>query len=58
MLGIVTQAFSPDAAFGGFVGVLIQGIKRASFSNEAGLGSAAIAHAAAKTNEPVCARVW
>ena len=38
---------------GGFIGVLIQGVKRASFSNEAGLGSAAIAHAAAKTDEPV-----
>ena len=50
---IVTQAISPDAAFGGFMGVMIQGIKRASFSNEAGIGSAAIAHAAAKTKEPV-----
>lgn len=54
MLGdIVLQAFSPEAAFGGFLGVLIQGMKRAAFSNEAGLGSAAIAHAAAKTREPV-----
>jgi AGCS family alanine or glycine:cation symporter len=50
---IVRQAFSPDAAFGGFLGVLVQGMKRAAFSNEAGLGSAAIAHAAAKTKEPV-----
>ena len=51
---IFKQAFSPDAAFaGGFIGILIQGVKRASFSNESGLGSAAIAHAAAKTNEPV-----
>ena len=40
---IFEQAFSPDAAFGGFLGVLIIGIKRAVFSNEAGIGSAAIA---------------
>jgi AGCS family alanine or glycine:cation symporter len=51
---IFRQAFNPDAAFaGGFIGVLTQGVKRASFSNEAGLGSAAIAHAAAKTDQPV-----
>ena len=50
---IFMQAFVPEAAFGGFVGVLVQGMKRAAFSNEAGLGSAAIAHAAAKTDEPV-----
>jgi alanine or glycine:cation symporter, AGCS family len=53
LASIVTQAFSPEAAFGGFIGVLVQGMKRAAFSNEAGLGSAAIAHAAAKTHEPV-----
>lgn len=53
LASIVTQAFSPEAAFGGFLGVMIQGVKRASFSNEAGLGSAAIAHSAAKTKEPV-----
>lgn len=51
---IFIQAFNPDSMWaGGFVGVLIQGVKRASFSNEAGLGSAAIAHAAAKTDKPV-----
>ena len=50
---IIEQAFSPDAAFGGFLGVLIIGIKRAVFSNEAGIGSAAIAHSAAKTSNPV-----
>lgn len=49
---IVTGAFAPEAGFGGFVGVLIQGIRRAAFSNEAGLGSAAIAHSAVKTKEP------
>lgn len=54
MLGsIFSNAFAPSALFGGFVGVLVQGMRRAAFSNEAGLGSAAIAHAAAKTEEPV-----
>ena len=50
---ICTEAFSPQAAYGGFLGVLVIGIKRAVFSNEAGIGSAAIAHSAAKTDEPV-----
>ena len=50
---IFKQAFSPDAAFGGFIGVLIIGVKRAVFSNEAGIGSAAIAHSAAKVSNPV-----
>lgn len=50
---IVSMAFSGNAVYGGMVGVLVYGITRAAFSNEAGLGSAAIAHAAAKTNEPV-----
>jgi len=39
--------------FGGFIGVLIQGFRRAAFSNEAGVGSASIAHSAAKTEEPI-----
>lgn len=52
LVEIVTQAFSPQAAFGGFLGVLVQGVRRAAFSNEAGLGSAAFVHAAAKTDEP------
>ena len=50
---IVSQAFSPDAAYGGFIGVIVTGIKRAVFSNEGGVGSASIAHSAAKTDEPV-----
>jgi len=50
---IVTEAFAPQAMYGGFLGVLVIGIKRAAFSNEAGVGSAAIAHSAAKTDEPV-----
>lgn len=50
---IASGVFDTESAFGGFVGVLIQGVRRAAFSNEAGLGSAAIAHSAAKTKEPV-----
>ena len=50
---IFTQAFAPDAAYGGFIGALVTGIKRAVFSNEGGVGSASIAHSAAKTDEPV-----
>ena len=50
---IFSQAFSPDAAYGGFLGVLILGFRRAAFSNEAGVGSAAIAHSAAKSEYPV-----
>ncbi|WP_411845119.1 alanine/glycine:cation symporter family protein [Roseibacillus persicicus] len=49
---IVSEAFSPEAGIGGFIGGLIQGIKRGVFSNEAGLGSAAIAHAPVKTRKP------
>ncbi len=48
---IFREAFSPQALYGGFLAVLITGVKRAAFSNEAGLGSAAFAHAAARTNE-------
>ncbi len=46
---IVTQAFTPQAGLGGIVGVLLVGFKRAAFSNEAGAGSASIAHSAVKT---------
>ncbi len=46
-------AFGADAMKGGFIGVLIIGFQRAAFSNEAGVGSAAIAHAAVKTKIPV-----
>jgi AGCS family alanine or glycine:cation symporter len=46
-------AFSPEAIYGGFIGVLILGFQRAAFSNEAGVGSAAIAHSAARTREPI-----
>ncbi len=50
---IIRQAFTDNAMFGGLIGVLIIGVTRASFSSEAGLGSASIAHSAAKTDEPV-----
>ena len=50
---IFSMAFTADAARGGFFGVLVQGFKRAAFSNEAGVGSAAIAHAAARTEYPI-----
>ena len=50
---IVTEAFNPTAIGGGMIGVLIVGFRRAAFSNEAGIGSAAIAHSAATTEEPV-----
>ena len=46
---IFTQAFSPQAGVGGLIGVLITGFRRAAFSNEAGAGSASIAHSAVKT---------
>jgi AGCS family alanine or glycine:cation symporter len=50
---ILREALSPGAAAGGFVGVMVQGFRRAAFSNEAGIGSAPIAHSAASTPEPV-----
>lgn len=50
---IVGGAFSPEAGFGGFLGVLVTGFRRAAFSNEAGAGSAAIAHSAARTPYPI-----
>jgi len=55
---IFRSAFTPESFLGGFAGIvfvktMIWGVKRGLFSNEAGQGSAAIAHAAAKTKEPV-----
>jgi AGCS family alanine or glycine:cation symporter len=50
---IFNDAFTGDAAAGGFIAMLAMAFKRASFANEAGLGSAPIAHAAARTDEPV-----
>ena len=50
---IFKSAFGLEAAGGGFVGALINGMRRATYSNEAGVGSSAIAHSAVKTNEPL-----
>lgn len=50
---IFTGAFTAHGIAGGVIGVLFQGFKRAAFSNEAGVGSAAIAHSAVQTNRPV-----
>jgi AGCS family alanine or glycine:cation symporter len=50
---IFESAFSADALKGGVIGVLIVGFQRAAFSNEAGIGSSAIAHSAANTDEPI-----
>lgn len=50
---ILSRAFSVEAGIGGFLGVLVQGFRRAAFSNEAGVGSASIAHSAAATSEPI-----
>ncbi len=47
---IFDGAFSPDSIEGGLIGVLVVGFQRAAFSNEAGIGSASIAHSAVKTN--------
>ena len=49
---IIDGAFSPSALKGGVIGVLVVGFQRAAFSNEAGVGSAAIAHSTAKTHNP------
>ena len=50
---ILREAFSGDALYGGFLGIMVTGITRAAFSNEAGIGTAPMAHGAAKTKEPV-----
>jgi AGCS family alanine or glycine:cation symporter len=50
---IFVGAFSAEGVTGGVIGVIIQGFRRAAFSNEAGIGSAAIAHSAVRTSRPV-----
>ena len=51
---ILSEAFNMQSAiYGGLIGYIVQGIRRAVFSNEGGVGSASIAHSAAKTDEPV-----
>jgi AGCS family alanine or glycine:cation symporter len=53
LLTIVREAFAPEAVTGGVIGALIQGFRRAAFANEAGLGSAPMAHATVRTKEPM-----
>ncbi len=50
---IIDGAFAPGALKGGLIGVMIVGFQRAAFSNEAGVGSASVAHSAVKTNYPI-----
>ena len=50
---IFEKAFTPSAGYGGFIGVLIVGLQRAAFSNEAGLGSSPIIHSTARVQHPV-----
>ncbi len=51
IVSIYTLAFTPEAGMGGMLGVLIVGFQRATFSNEAGIGSAPIAYSAVKSND-------
>ncbi len=53
LLTIVSDAFNPQAVGGGFLGVVLIGVSRGAFSNEAGIGSEVMAHGAAKTSEPI-----
>ncbi|WP_456375623.1 alanine/glycine:cation symporter family protein [Thiolapillus sp.] len=50
---ILSSAFSMEAGMGAFIGIMVQGFRRAAFSSEAGIGSAAIAHSTARTPYPV-----
>ncbi|MEM6781368.1 MAG: alanine/glycine:cation symporter family protein [Pseudomonadota bacterium] len=53
LVTIVQMALTPEAGFGAVLGALLMGVQRAAFSNEAGVGSAAIVHATAKTDQPI-----
>lgn len=53
LMMIVREAFTAESVAGGFVGVLTIGVMRGAFSNEAGIGTEAMSHGAAKTTEPV-----
>ena len=53
IVAIVSNAFRPEGVAGGMIAVLILGFRRAAFSNEAGIGSSAIAHSAVRTGEPL-----
>jgi alanine or glycine:cation symporter, AGCS family len=57
IMTIVNGAFTAEGVTGGVLGALIQGFRRAAFSNEAGLGSSAIAHSTIRTREPVSAGI-
>jgi len=50
---IISNAFSPEGVTGGMIAVLVLGFRRAAFSNEAGIGSSAVAHSAVQTEEPL-----
>ncbi|MBN7797075.1 alanine/glycine:cation symporter family protein [Parahaliea mediterranea] len=50
---IVSDAFNPQAAGGGLLGIILVGVSRGAFSNEAGVGTEVMAHGAARTSEPV-----
>jgi AGCS family alanine or glycine:cation symporter len=50
---ILSNAFSPEGVTGGVIAVMVLGFRRAAFSNEAGIGSSAIAHSAVQTKEPL-----
>ncbi len=53
LMSIVRGAFAPDAAVGGIIGAMIAGVRRAVFSNEAGIGSAPITHSAVKADSHI-----
>ena len=50
---IVSEAFNSTAVGGGFIGIMLIGVSRGVFSNEAGVGTEVMAHGAARTNEPI-----
>jgi AGCS family alanine or glycine:cation symporter len=54
LIGLIFQeAWAPEAGLGGVLGVMMIGFQRAAFSSEAGIGSSAVAHSAAKVDEPI-----
>lgn len=53
LASIISEAITPSAIGGGFLGVMLIGISRGAFSNEAGVGTEVMAHGAAKTDEPI-----
>lgn len=53
LMTIVRTAFAPESVAGGVIGAIVQGFRRAAFSNEAGIGSAPMAHATVRTREPM-----